>query len=124
MRVAIVGDGATYIQSRESYKKQAQLFADSLNRRMAGVGTNEDRKFDAVVVDAWEEALEGHLRCHTPRALVFVSNVFMAKAKELAHQYSMRDLHVYVVTGLPAYDEPIIIDKAWLSRADISDFIS
>ncbi len=124
IKVAIVGDGAAHIQSREAYREQATDFANSLNRRMTGIGDKEHRAFSAVVVDTVEEALRGHLlTIESPRRLVFISNIFLPKAKELALEHARSNLRVYVITGLPPSSEPVVIEKRWLAHASIADLM-
>src|SRR3989344_4246397 len=120
-RVAIVGDGA--LASKVSYMTSARDLAESLNHITVGQGEGKENKFDAVVVDDYVSAVDGHLRNATGGALVFISNMFLSTAKSIAPKLARRNIRVFVLTGSPPAGEPVLLPKRWGAHAGIADLI-
>lgn len=123
VKVAIVGNGARHVQSKERYREQAERYAELLNQMMTKEHGKEVRRFEAWVVSSAEEALSGDLKVlNYNRVLIFISNRFMRQAKELAKKYA-GSIRVVLITGLPPDDEPLIICKAVTPVPVLADMI-
>lgn len=115
-KVAIVAAGDSRIATQTEYREQAELFARLLNGRTVRDGNTEVKRFEAVVFDTPEEALE-HLNVlgMQKHSLVFVSKEYLELAKKIA-KLEGRRIRVSVITGLPPDDEVFIIPKGRVSQ--------